>query len=135
MAADPFYGSCARKAALGDHTCERDPLRPEQAIEWEHALYAAGKQLQQKFAIIPLCWWAHRGPGLDKDINIWIALSRATDAELLELSNMGALDYFRYRRYLIARYGVYNPVEKPVESVGIAYGYLGDSLGTAERLF
>lgn len=127
LAAEPFYHSCARAAALHDHECQRDPLRPNKPVDWEHALIYAGRQVQKRFAIIPICWWAHRGPGLNKEINIWIALNRATEDELLELSHKGGRDYFRYRAFLNARYGVYNPVENAGTSIGINYGYPGDN--------
>lgn len=122
MATDPFYHRCARKDALGDHDCVGDPIR-QRVVEWEHALTAKGKQLQKRYAIVPICWWAHRGPGMNKEINIWIALNRASDTELAELSSLGGRDYFRYRAYLNAIYGVYKSVDKPVHNIGIAYGY------------
>ena len=105
LADDPYYRDCARQEALHDHECQRDPLRPWQVVEWEHALIYAGKQVQERFAIVPLCWWAHRGPGQNKDIAVWIALNRATQDELLELSRKGGRDYFLYRAFLNKRYG------------------------------
>lgn len=127
MAADPFYGRCARQDALHDHECQRDPLRPGQAVEWEHTLSYANRQVQRRFAIIPICWWAHRGPGLNKEINIWITLNRGSDEEILEFSRKGGRDYFLYRGYLNKKYGVYNLVENPVETLGIGCGYHGDT--------
>lgn len=129
MAADPFYHACARQEALHDHECERDPLRPMQPVEWDHTLTCAGRQVQKKFAIVPACWWAHRGPGFVKEINIWIALNRATDEELAELTSAGGRDYFRYREYLNGKYGVYKVVEKSVDSIGINYGFPVESFG------
>ena len=123
LAADPYYFHCARKDALDDHECERDPLRPEKAVDWEHALTAKGRQLQKRFAIVPSCWWAHRGPGMVKEINIWIALNRATSDEMLDLSALGGRDYFRYRTYLNRKYGVYKSGENHVHIPGINYGY------------
>lgn len=131
MQLDPFYHSCARRDALHDHECERDPLNPQKPVEWEHALYFAGSKIQEKFAIVPICYWAHRGSGMNKQINEWIALNRATTEEMLELSRKGGKDYFIYRSYLNKKYGVYKPVEKYVEkhvhSSGINYGYPVDS--------
>lgn len=38
----------------------------------------AGKQIQVKFAVIPLCEFHHLGAGLVKKVNEIIALGRAT---------------------------------------------------------
>lgn len=110
LAEDLEYTVCMRQEALQDHECQRDPLRPAKLTEWEHTLYFAGKQVQKKFAVISLCWWAHRGPGLNKELNVWISLNRATQLELLELSKAGGMDYCLYRGYLNTKYGTFAPV-------------------------
>lgn len=71
---DPFYRFCAR-AKEPDEICIG-------RITWEHALLYGGKQVQEKFAIIPLCEYHHLGDGLDKSINVRIALSRAAPQDL-----------------------------------------------------
>lgn len=114
-AADPAYRTCMRNAALHDHECQPDPLQPWKLLEWEHALIFAAKQIQEKYAVISSCWWAHRGAGLVKEINVWIALNRATDQQLKAISK--AVDYIRMRNRLNEKYGPYVP---PVES-GIDY--------------
>lgn len=113
LEADPYYHQCARQILLGDHVCQGDPIRGRygRMIEWEHALVHAGKQVQAPFAIVPLCWWAHRGPGATKEVNVWIALNRASGDEIEALSR--AVDYTRMRRNLNARYGV--PMARLVE--------------------
>lgn len=70
LAADPEYQVCARRSS----ECEG-------RITWEHALTYAGKQIQERFAIIPLCWYHHLGAGLDKRWNMKLAMSRATNAD------------------------------------------------------
>lgn len=45
-------------------------------------MYHAGSKVNEKWAIIPLCWLVHRGGMLDKRINEWLALNRATDEDL-----------------------------------------------------
>jgi hypothetical protein len=76
LSEDPFYQTCARKK----EECKG-------RITWEHALTYAGKQIQARFAIIPLCAFHHSvdefqdGPGLNKKINVAIALSRATTVD------------------------------------------------------
>lgn len=128
---DPYYFTCARNDALHDHVCEADPLNGK-LIDWEHALYFKGSKLQKIFAIIPSCWWAHRGPGLNKEINVWIALNRASDAELEAYSKAEDLKVKRDR--LNIKYGVYiapqslEPVLHP-EMIGTAYSrYAAKSL-------
>lgn len=71
MSQDPYYRECARK----DETCYG-------RITWEHAFIYAGKQIQEKWAIIPLCWWHHLEGGLDKKENQRIAVARATVEDL-----------------------------------------------------
>ena len=103
MALDPYYRVCARQEALHDHECDGK-------ITWEHALIYAGKKVQSSWSIIPLCEWAHSvnrhqdGPGLNKEINVWIALNRATDEEVIQVSK--AIDYIRMRAVLNGKYGV-----------------------------
>jgi len=65
---DPYYRLCARSSE-GDCSGR---------ITWEHAFIYAGKQIQERWAIIPLCWFHHLGEGLNKAKNQIIALSRAT---------------------------------------------------------
>lgn len=99
----PEYKLCMRRHALKDHVCQPNP-RTGQLIEWEHALIYAGQQINEEYAIVPICWWAHSGPGLKKEINVWLALNRATDDELRAISK--AVDYIRERARLNAIYGI-----------------------------
>lgn len=101
LANDPFYKLCARRGLFG-HVCGGK-------ITWEHAMYYAGKQLQARWAIIPLCAKAHSvneyqdGGDMDKHLNEWIALSRATDDDLLPICKV--IDYFHYRSFLNKKFG------------------------------
>lgn len=81
LSLDPEYQKCMRYERFKDHICQPDPLTGR-LIEWEHAMTYCGRQIQEKWAIIPICYWAHRGGGLDKRKNEYIALSRATDEEM-----------------------------------------------------
>lgn len=99
-----YYHQCARNEALNDHECLPCPVTGR-LIEWEHAMKYAGSKVNEIWAIVPICWWAHRGPGLVKEINQWLALNRAT-----------AEDFDKYphnsweteRSYLNAKYGTPN---------------------------
>lgn len=73
MSEDPYYSICARK----DSHCNG-------RITWEHAWVYAGKQINEKWAIIPLCWHHHLGTGLRKNINQLISLRRATMEDLMK---------------------------------------------------
>lgn len=78
-------------------------------ITWEHTLIFGGKQIDEVWAIIFLCEWHHdlgiyQGNGdLNKEINVWIALNRATDEELLKYSKL--INYIRMRDNLNKKYG------------------------------
>lgn len=82
-------------------------------ITKEHALYHAGKQLQDEEAILDICAYHHGvdefqdGPGLDKERNIWIALNRMPESRLRELSK--GEDRVALRDRLNAKYGVWKP--------------------------
>lgn len=71
MEADPWMHRCAR---AGPECSGR--------VEWEHVFLYQGRQLNERWAIIPLCKHHHRGDGLDKRENERIALARITTAEL-----------------------------------------------------
>jgi len=103
MSLDPEYKTCLRYKLLHDHVCQSDPLF-KKPIEWEHVIIFKGKQLQKKWSIIPICWLVHRGGMLNKEINHWIALNRATDQELEEISI--ALNYKHQKEYLNKKYGI-----------------------------
>lgn len=79
MANDPYYKKCAR---FGLSCAGR--------ITWEHAWIYAGKQIQEKWAIIPLCEYHHdvgsyqdKG-NLNKKENQRISLLRATNDDLMK---------------------------------------------------
>ena len=101
MAADPFYKKCAR---IKDGECRG-------RVTIEHAIIFSGRQLNELWALLPLCSYHHSvdqyqdGPGLDKRKNWWIALNRATDEQLKEYSR--AEDLIQKRDWLNSIYGVW----------------------------
>lgn len=101
MDAMPYYHQCARAAALNDHVCEADPVRGR-LIEWEHAMYYKGERINEPWAIVPICYLVHRGGKLNKEINQWLALNRATDAELKAFPRA---NFLFQRDYLNKKYG------------------------------
>lgn len=104
MAIDPSMQVCMRNELLHDHVCAPDPLNPRKMYEWEHALMYAGRKINAPWAIISICWLVHRGGKLNKEINVWIALNRATDEELRAISK--AVPYLNIRERLNSIYGV-----------------------------
>lgn len=71
MAEDPYMKVCARR----NWECQG-------RITWEHAFIYAGRQINERWAIIPLCEYHHLGKGMDKRVNEQIAISRATKEDL-----------------------------------------------------
>ena len=81
-------------------------------ITWEHALTYAGKQIDEVWAIIKLCEYHHAVNtyqdmgALNKKVNVWIALNRATDDELRKYSK--AIDLIKRREFYNMVYGKYH---------------------------
>lgn len=90
--ADPYYKTCARS----------DEGECQGRVTWEHAWIYAGKQVQEKWAIIPLCVFHHLGEGLDKGLNQFIALCRSDMYHLIK--TMPKKDWKREFTYLSSLY-------------------------------
>lgn len=86
MLADPYYKRCARRSGQ----CEG-------RITLEHAFIYAGKQVNEVWAIIPLCVRHHLGELLDKRENERIALDRASTEDLAKYPRR---DWAQLRRSL-----------------------------------
>lgn len=93
MLNDPFYDRC----------CITGTLKTQQKVEWHHNLIFAGKQVQEKFAILPLRKDIHDNIVKYKEKCDWIMLNRATDEHLLKYSK--AVDYAREKHRLNEIYG------------------------------
>lgn len=50
--------------------------------EWEHCWIYAGKQINEVWAIVPCCYYHHRGGGLNKDFNKWVSINLANNDDL-----------------------------------------------------
>lgn len=105
ITADPDSQYCLRFYALHDHQCLG-------RITFEHAIIYAHQQVNEFWAITPICAWAHSvdqfqdGGGLDKEINEWIALSRIKDWN--DVENKYPRNSFRQRlTYLQEKFGIY----------------------------
>lgn len=100
LLADVYYRKCARAS---EGTCQG-------RITFEHTEIYKGKQIQERWAIVPLCSYHHAVNqyqdcgDLKKELNQAIALNRATDDELEKYSKV--IDYKRRRDYLKKKYGL-----------------------------
>lgn len=65
-----YYRMCARS----NNDCDG-------RITIEHSFIYAGKQIDDIWSLIPLCWRHHLGNLLDKKLNQYIALKRAIELE------------------------------------------------------
>lgn len=101
---DPEYSRCSLQGISFVDECEGRITR-------EHALIYAGKKIQEKWAIIPLCAKHHAvdqfqdAGTMVKQRNVWVALNRATPEELRRFSK--AVNYERMRATLNEEFGVY----------------------------
>jgi len=82
IASNPTMKSCAYKTYP-----ERGSAHCSGRITWEHAFIYAGRQINEEWAIIPLCWFHHLGAGLNKRFNEYLALRRATEEDLKKYPN------------------------------------------------
>lgn len=94
MAKDPYYKKCAVR---GFSTCDG-------RIEWHHGIIYAGRQLNEKWAILPLCHLHHDRVCVEpyKSYILWTILERATEQELIAVSK--AINYIDLREKLRKEY-------------------------------
>lgn len=91
MAADKYYKTCC----LSDENCEGK-------IEWHHNMTWQGRQLNEKFCILPLCEYHHDNISIFKEEVTFLMLNRTTDEELRKYSK--AIDYIALRDRLNKKY-------------------------------
>lgn len=84
---DPYYKVCARRG-----------LDCSGRITMEHSLIYAGRQIDEVWAIIPLCVYHHLGEGLNKELNQYISLQRATKEDLAKYPRKNWVQMFVYLR-------------------------------------
>ena len=92
-AADPFYSKCCITGVLAKNT----------KVEYHHNLIFAGKQVQEKWAILPLAESVHEDIAYHKEKCDWIMLNRADAATLKKYSR--AVDLVAKRDRLNKKYG------------------------------
>ena len=97
LANDPFMKFCI-KAGSGE--CRG-------AVQWHHAWEYAGRQIQEWWAIVPLCHYHHKPGVLDNDYAQFIGLRRATYEELKKYHR---IDWQQLRIYLLKKYAKTNKI-------------------------
>lgn len=70
-------------------------------VEWEHAFEYGGKQINEEWAIVPVCTYHHR-IALDKDYNRFRAIIRADIDDLQR--RMPKKNWRQIKKYLVAKY-------------------------------
>jgi hypothetical protein len=90
MSTDPYYSRCC----LNDHECEG-------RIEWDHTTTHQGRQVNEKWAIIPVCQYHHREQRF-KELRQLVALNRASVTDLQAISK--AINWVQRRDYLRSKY-------------------------------
>lgn len=95
IASDPFMARCIyERADAPNHNCKG-------RITWEHAIIWAGRQVNEKWAIVPCCENHNSGPAMVKDFNQHVALSRATEEDLAKYPRE---DWAQLKKYLNKKY-------------------------------
>lgn len=113
---DPWYKICC---ITGDRSSYDSLTGVFERIEWHHNLMFAGKQVQEKFSILPVLSSVHKTVHLEemKARLDWIMWNRASDEQIKRYSK--SEDYMAYRDYLNEVYGEYIPYRST--HAGIAY--------------
>lgn len=95
LSADPRMSICIHN----NSDCDR-------RIEWEHAFIYAGKQINEAWAIVGVCTYHHRGVGLDKDFNQWMALKGLSKGQLEDIKIKYPRENWDQKiKYLKSKYG------------------------------
>lgn len=87
---DPYFRQCARRS--GDCSGR---------ITIEHSFLFKNAQVSEIWAYVPLCWHHHLGKGLNKEMNRWLALRRATAEDLAKYPKT---DWVQMKAYLMKKY-------------------------------
>lgn len=95
MASDPYYSKC----------CITGLSKNAVKIDWHHNLIYAGRQVNEKWCILPLADFVHQHIVDYKRKCDWIMLNRATNEELEKYSK--AIDFKKERDRLNKIYGQY----------------------------
>lgn len=85
MDSDLFYHRCIHWYLGNEKDCTKVWSGISKPVEWEHSTTYAGKRINHPKLIVPCCTYHHRGAGLNKRFNLYVALRRADLDELSRL--------------------------------------------------
>jgi len=74
---DPFMDACVYTWFDPEHECQGH-------IEWEHPWIYDKTKIQERWALVPLCYGFHRGTGFNKEIGRLVSLLRMRPEEIEE---------------------------------------------------
>ncbi len=78
LAEDPEYKKCLLEPFM---ECKG-------RITWQHALMYGNRQIQERFAILPLCWRHHLGDLHDGKRDRLLAMARASEVDKKKYSRL-----------------------------------------------
>lgn len=94
MAADPFYKRCCISGATNEK------------IDFHHNLIFGHRQVNEKFAILPLAKSIHDDIVYHKEKCDWIMWNRASDEQIARYSK--AINYKLVKERLNKKYGIFH---------------------------
>lgn len=75
--------------------------------EWEHVFIVGGRQINTEWSIIPVCYYHHRGGGIDKNYHRWYSLNLAIMLGIDPSHEFERTDWaHEYQK--VSEYGTYN---------------------------
>lgn len=122
--ADPLSKCCAL-SGYNEHRCEG-------RITWEHALIYAGKQVQERWAIVSLCERAHAvnrfqdAGTFKKELSVWVALNQGTEDDFKRFPRAFP-PYHNVKARLNLKYGEWSQKNAPTNILTSEINY--DILG------
>lgn len=96
-----------KREILSDKYYERCCLCGGQDVQWHHNLIFQGRQVNEKFCILPACVQCHHDVNTHKEKFDWIMWNRATEEQINFYSK--AENYQQTKERLNNKYGNYRP--------------------------
>lgn len=95
IASDPFMYRCIYERQDAPNN------RCRGRITYEHAFIYSGRQINEAWAIVPCCEAHNSGEAMVKSFNQYVALTRASKADLAKYPKA---DFAQMKRYLLKKY-------------------------------
>lgn len=78
------------------------------AVQWHHAWIYAGRQLQEWWSIVPLCWYHHQGGGLNREFAEYVSLMRLGKGIYAVAKKYPRFDWGARKRVLSSKFKNYH---------------------------